>query len=74
MKQYKTPKYKWKKDLKALRKQNIISKESILRCELKKIKNIKAKASKKCYDSRGDSSSNESYSNFYLPIYSDWDE
>ena len=51
MKQYMNPKNNWNKDLKALRKQDkmlyIIAKKSGSCRELKKIKNIKANASKK---------------------------
>ena len=51
VKQFKKFKNKWKKELKALKKQNktlySIFKKSGLRRELKNIKNIKAKVSKK---------------------------
>ena len=51
VKQFKKSKNKWKKELKALKKQNkimySISKKSGLRHKLNNIKNIKAKASKK---------------------------
>ena len=47
---YKNSEHKWKKKMKALKKQNKIlyriAKKSVSRNELKKIKNIKAKASK----------------------------
>ena len=63
MKQYKKSE-KWKKDLKALKKQNKmlyrIPKKSGLRCETKNIKNIRAKASKKGSDSSSDDSESDS--------------
>ena len=61
---YKKCEHKCKKELKALRKQKkmlfIISKKSISCRELKKIKKIRAKASKKCSYSSSDSLSSES--------------
>ena len=63
--QYKNSRHKWKKELKDLKKQSkilySITKKFGSRHELKKIKNIKAKVSKKRYDSRSDSSSDEYY-------------
>ena len=68
----KIPKHKGKKYLKATKKKNkmlyIIANNSGLRRELKKIKKIKAKASKKCSNSRINSSSNESGYDSYLSI------
>ena len=76
MKQYKKYKHKCKKELKALKKQNkilynIFKKSGSLR-ELKNIKMIKAKASKKRSDSGSDSSRDESDSNSSLSSNSDW--
>ena len=63
MKQYKNTEYKLKKEVKALKKEkNLygIAKKSSSRCKIKnikKIKNINAKASKKRYDYISNSSS-----------------
>ena len=61
IKQYKKFEIKWKKELKDLKKQNNmifrISKKSGLCRKLKKINNIREKASKKRCDSSRDSSS-----------------
>ena len=58
VKQYKKSENKWKKGLKALKKQNkmlySIANKSDLRCEIKKIKKIRGKASKKGSDSSSD--------------------
>ena len=75
VKQYKKFKNKWKKDLKALMNQHkiiysIINKSGSRR-ELKNINNIKAKYSKKRYNSIIDSSSGEYYSNSSLSNNSD---
>ena len=70
VKQFNKSKNKLKKDLKALKKQNktiySISKKSGSRCELKRIKKIKAKASKKRCDSIINYSSDTSYSDSSL--------
>ena len=62
VKQYKKSKNKWKNDMKALNKQNkilySIAKKSGSRRELKNIKNINAKYSKKRCDSSSKYSSN----------------
>ena len=75
VKQYKNSKGKWKKDIKSLKKQNkllyIISKKSGSRREIKKINNIRSKASKKRRDGSIDSSSEDSDSDSSLSIYSD---
>ena len=58
VKQYHKYEKKWKKDLKALKKQNkiiySIAKKSGSRHDIKKIKNIRAKYSKKTSDSSSD--------------------
>ena len=60
MKQNKNPERKWKKELKALKKQNknlyIIAKKSVSRRE---INNIRSKSSKKRRDDSSDSSSDK---------------
>ena len=75
VKQYKNSKGKWKKDIKSLKNQNkllyIISKKSGSRREIKKINNIRSKASKKRRDGSIDSSSEDSDSDSSLSIYSD---
>ena len=75
VKQYKKSKSKTNKYIKALKKQNkmlyIISKKSISRREIKKIKKIGSKASKNHCDVRSNSSSDELDSNSSLSRYSD---
>ena len=70
--QYKKSLNKWKEELKALSKQNkmlySISKKSGSRCELKNIKKIKDKFSKKHYNSGSNYSTNEYYSESSLSI------
>ena len=48
--------------------------KSVLCCELKNNKNIRAKASKKRINSSSDSFSNTLYSNYFLSGDSNWDE
>ena len=75
VKQYKNSKGKWKKDIKSLKNQNnllyIISKKSGSRREIKKINNIRSKASKKRRDGSSNSSSEDSDYDSSLSIYSD---
>ena len=70
VKQYKNYESKWKKEFKALKKQDKmlfrIANKPGSRRELKKIKNIRAKYSKKCCDYSSDSSSDESDSDSSL--------
>ena len=70
VKQYKKSENKWKKELKYLKKQNkilySIANNSVSRCEIKKIKKIKVKASKKRRYDSSDYSRDESYSDFSL--------
>ena len=70
IKHYKKYEHKWKKELKALKNKNkiifIIDKKYGARRELKKIKNIKAKAYKKRSYSSSDCSSSESDSDSSL--------
>ena len=72
---YKKSEHKWKKYLKSLKKQNkmlyIIANNSISLRELKKIKNIQAKASKKCSYPSSDSYSSGLYSDSSLSRDSD---
>ena len=69
---YNKPEHKWKKDLKALKKQNkviySISKKSGSRRELNKINKINSKASKKRSYSSRDSSRSGSNSGSYISI------
>ena len=77
-KQYKNSEHKWRKYLKSLKKQNkmlySISKKSGSRREMKNIKKIRVKASKKRGDSSSNYCSNKYYSNSSLPNNSDWGE
>ena len=70
LKQYKLSNNKWKKELKALNNQNkmicSIFKKTGSRCEIKNIKKIKAKASKKLRSDISDSSSDELYYDYLL--------
>ena len=70
VKQWKKSESKWRKELKDLKKQNktlfSIANKSGSRRELKKIKKIRAKASKKRCNSSSDSSSDESNSDSLL--------
>ena len=76
VKQYKRSDNKWKNEFKSLKKQNkilyIIAKKSSLWRELKNIKKLKYKASRKRYNSSSDSS--RDYYNSSLSMYIDWDE
>ena len=72
VKQYKKSEFKWKKYLKDFRKHNkiiySITKNSVLRSELKKIKKIRKQASKKGCDFSSDSSSDNLDSDSSLAI------
>ena len=78
IKHYNKSGHKWRKEMKYLKKQNkmlyIIAKKSGLRRELKKIKNIRAKASKKRRYSSSDSSSSGLDYDSYVSSDSDQDE
>ena len=75
VKHYKKYEHKWRKELKALKKQNEmlyrISNNSGSRHKLKRIKNIKAKACRKRSYYRSNSSSSDS--DFDSSLYSDSD-
>ena len=75
IKHYKKSEHKWRKELKALKKQNEmlyrISNNSGSRHKLKRIKNIKAKACRKRSYYRSNSSSSDS--DFDSSLYSDSD-
>ena len=74
MKHYKKSEKKWRKDLKALKNQSkiiySISNKYGLRCEIKNIKKIWAKDSKKFRHYSSGSSSDYLYSNYYSAINS----
>ena len=78
MKQWKKSENKWKKDLKAIKKQNniiySIAKNNGSRREIKKIQKTKAKAYNKRRYYSSDSFSDKSDSNYSLSRNSDWDE
>ena len=75
LKQYNNYESKWNKHLKALKKQNKmlsrIVKKSSLRYKLKKIKNIRTKASKKCCNFSNNSSDDNLDYDFSLSSDSD---
>ena len=78
VKQYKKSWGKRKKDIKTLKKQNkmlyIITNKSGSHFEIKNIKNIKSKASKKYHDDSSNSCSNKLDYNYSLSRNSYWDK
>ena len=78
LKQYHKSDNKWKKELKYHRKQNkilySITKKSGSRCETSNIKKIRAKFSRKSWDSNIDSSSDDLDSDSSMAIYSRGDK